>query len=64
MIFSAGGRLIKFYRKKIVEARQKVESGEEPADFVTCYLKKIESINTADVRIKEDWIIQVNFSFS
>ena len=64
MIFSAGGRLIKFYRKKIAEARQKLESGEEAADFVTCYLKEIESIENTDVKIKEDWTIQVIFFFN
>ena len=59
LAYEAGGTLIAFYRRKIKAAQEKLASGEEPSDFVTCYLKEIENIDKVDSKIKEDWTIQV-----
>ena len=58
--FKAGDKLIAFYRRKIQAAKDKLASGKEPTDFVTCYLSEIESITNVDSKIKEDWTIQVS----
>ena len=56
----ASNTLIPFFRKKIEEAKDRLESGEEASDFITCYLKEIKSINNVNSRLKEDWTLQVD----
>lgn len=53
-----GGCLVKFYRRQIEKAKLRRQKQKEDNDFVSLYLKELDSVG-ADSRIQEDWLIQV-----
>ncbi len=62
-LFDSGEVLQAFYRKKIKEANERMDLGEEANDFVMKYVAETRKMEQGTSRISEDWSLPIIHDF-